>query len=522
LDSVIVEGVVIAEGLMTITARSGTRQALCPGCGSLSDRIHGGYQRRLADMAVAGRRTVVDLLVRRFLCPAAVCVRKTFVEQIAGLTERYARRTRPLRGNLETIALALSGRAGARLTESLSIPIGANTLIRLVRKLSEQPVCPTPRVLGVDDFALKRGHVYATILIDVETGRRVDVLPDRTADTFAAWLREHPGVEIVCRDRASAYAEAVRTAAPDAVQVADRFHLWKNLCEAVEKCVAAHRACLTEPTEDLALGTLAVDTETDAPPEPIPPATEGTRAAQRRERHTAVHALFDKGVGIYAIAKALGLDPKTVGKYAHAATVEDVPTSDGHRDTPIHPYLAHLHRRWNEGCTDAARLCAEIRELGFRGSARTVRRHLQPVRATGKPAPKVPEALTVRQATRLITRRPTSLDEDEKVKLNGLLTRCPELDAVAECVRTFAEMMNDKRGAELNDWLARAEATQMPSLRSLARGLRQDFAAVKAGLTLEWSSGKVEGNVNRIKMIKRTGYGRAEFDLLRRRILYAD
>jgi transposase len=467
---------------------------------------------------------VVDLLVRRFLCPAAACVRKTFVEQIAGLTERYARRTLPLRQILEAIALALSGRAGARLTNALSTPIGANTLIRLVRNLPEQPPGPTPRVLGVDDFALKRGHVYATILIDVETGRRVDVLPDRTADTFAAWLREHPGVEIVCRDRASAYAEAVRTAAPDALQVADRFHLWKNLCEAAEKCVAVHRACLKETTEDPAPDTPSVDLATDAPPAPapVPVAAEGVRAAQRRERHAAVHKLFDKGVGIYAIAKALRLDPKTVGKYAHAVSVEDVPISDGQRDTQIQPYLAHLHQRWNEGCTDAARLCAEIRELGYRGSTRTVRRHLQPVRAAGKPAPNVPDSLTVRQASGLITRRPTSLDEDEKAQLKSLLARCPELNAVAECVRTFAEMMNDKRGADLNDLLTRAEATQMPSLRSLARGLRQDFAAVTAGLTLEWSSGKVEGNVNRIKMIKRTGYGRAEFDLLRRRVLYAD
>jgi transposase len=144
------------------------------------------------------------------------------------------------------------------------------------------------------------------------------------------------------------------------------------------------------------------------------------------------------------------------------------------------------------------------------------------VRATKKPAPEIGETLTVRQATQLLTRRPDSLDEDDTTKLKKLLARCPELEAVAECVRTFAQMMQDKRGAELEDWLVRAEATQMPSLRSLARGLRQDFDAVKAGLTLEWSSGKVEGNVNRIKMIKRTGYGRAEFDLLRSRILHAD
>ncbi|MET8516018.1 ISL3 family transposase [Streptomyces sp. NPDC005077] len=524
LTSVTVEEVVVADGAVTFSARSSTRQAHCPGCGTVSERVHGGYRRRLADLAVAGRTAMIDLLVRRFVCPTAECHRKTFVEQIAGLTEPFARRTPLVRQALERVALALAGRPGAGLAAHLSIQTSANSLIRLLRRLPDEPVGAAPRVLGVDDFAFKKGHVYGTILLDMETGERVDVLPDRTAQTLAAWLREHPGVEIVCRDRASAYAEAVRTAAPGVVQVADRFHLWKNLCEATEKCVSAHRACLTETTEESAPDEPAVDLDSSALPERLPVAAEGVRAAGRRERHAAVHELFDKGVGVYAIAKALGLDPKTVGKYAHAhaATVGDVPTSDGHRDTQIRPYLSHLHQRWNEGCTDAARLCTEIRELGYRGSTRTVRRHLQPVRASGKPAPTVAGGLTVRQATRLMTQRPTSLDEDEKVQLKGLLARCPELDAVAECVRTFAEMMNEKRGAELNDWLVRAEATQQPPLRSLARGLRQDFAAVTAGLTLEWNSGKVEGNVNRIKRIKRDGYGRAGFDLLRLQILRAD
>ncbi|MDX2828644.1 ISL3 family transposase [Streptomyces ipomoeae] len=523
LASVMVEQVLVDDGGVALTARTATREAACPGCGTLSGRVHGGYRRRLADLAVAGRKVVIDLGVRRFLCQAAPCARRTFVEQIDGLTERFARRTPALRRTLERIALALAGRPAARLAAHLSVPVSANSLIRMVRRLPDKQSSVAPRVLGVDDFAFKKGHVYGTIILDVETGERVDVLPDRTSETLTAWLRAHPGAEIVCRDRASAYAEAVRTVCPDATQVADRYHLWKNLCEAVEKCVAQHRTCLTEPAEDTSTDNPAAvkagPAADDIPEEPV----EGLRAIKRRERHAAVHALYDKGVQIEVIAKTLRLDRKTVRRYAHAATPEDASLGTGSRRYgQIHAYSPYLFRRWNEGCTDAARLHAEITELGYLGSKRTVRRHLEQTRASGKPAPEKPKELTVRKATWLITAHPDKIDESNSLRRKQLLARCPELDAVADCVRDFARMMTERRGSELDDWLTRAENTGLNPLRSLARGLRQDFDAVTAGLTLEWSSGKVEGNVNRVKRIKRDGYGRAGFDLLRRQILLAD
>ncbi|WP_455771517.1 ISL3 family transposase [Streptomyces zaomyceticus] len=385
----------------------------------------------MADLATAGRKVVIDIVVRRFLCGTPGCGRRTFVEQVEGLTERIARRTPILRRTLERLALALAGRPAARLATHLSIPRSANSLFRLLGKLPERRLGTAPRVLGVDDFAFKRGHAYGTILMDVETGERVDVLPDRTADTLTDWLRAHPGVEIVCRERASACAcaEAVRTARPDARQVADRFHLWKNLCEAVEKCIGQQRTCLAEPTKETTADKPVVNAGTAAADVPEP--MEGLRAIQRRERHAAVHGLYDKGVAIEVIAKTLGLDRKTLRRYAHAANPDYAFRRYGH----IHAYSPYLYRRWNERCTDAARLHTEIVELGYGRSKRTVRRHLQEIRAGGKPAPGKPKELTVRKATWLMTAHPDKIDESSALKLKQLLVRCPELRAVADCAR---------------------------------------------------------------------------------------
>jgi transposase len=519
-----------------IVARTRTASLACRGCGAVSAQVHDRYRRRLQDLACAGRPVQVVLEVCRFCCGSPQCPVATFAEQVPGLTAWYQRRTAGLRGLLEKVALALAGRAGSRLAAALGAIVSRLTLIRLVRALPD-PEAGQVTVLGVDDIAKRKGHSYATVLMDMDSHRLIDMLPDREAETFADWLRAHPGTEVICRDRGGAYARAAREAAPAAVQVADRFHLWQDLAEAVEKTVLACLAALSPPPPGRQDPELAA---APAAPPAMPGEPDGFRdvhgherrlVARHRERYAAVQALRAEGCSIREIARRLELSRNTVLKFANATSIDELLVKATSRPSILDPFKHYLGQRWNDGCTSAAALHEEIRARGWQGDVQAVERYLRQFRtadgrnrkARAQPqltAPAAPPPPKPRQVTRWIMTHPDHLASDDAASLARLVDASPALAAAAGHVRTFAAMMTRRQGLlALEDWLTQVEADDQPALHSFARGIRRDQQAVTAGLALPCSSGALEGRNCKIKYLKRLMYGRANFDLLRKMAL---
>jgi len=508
-----------------VEARCTPTRAACPDCAHWTERVHSSYLRFPADLPAAGRSAQLVLRVRRFFCTATACGRRTFVEQVPGLTRRYGRVTERLRQTMGAIGLALAGRAGARLAQVMGIATSRTTLLRRVMDLPD-PAAPEPRAVGVDDFALRRGHIYGTVVIDAETHQVLDLLPERDAATLAPWLAAHPEIKVICRDRAGAYAEAADTAAPQALQVADRFHLWQNLASAVEKTVAGHRSCLRDLPPHTPEPEPAWETPAEAAPGQDCEADDptGKFAERARAHHALVHELLGQGMSLRGIAHHLGWGRHTVQRYARAARWQDM-VKGRKRQLPskLDPFKPYLAQRWTEtgGNVTILDLHREVTARGFRGHYSLVRDWIRrdlPQQEGFIPAPPPP---SVRQVTGWITRHPATLTEEEKLHRKAVLDRCPELASAAELTSSFAEMLTTLSGTRLPEWISEAVNANLPGISSFATGLNSDFDAVTAGLTTDWNSGPVEGAVNRIKMLKRQMFGRAGFPLLRKRVLLA-
>jgi transposase len=517
----VVEQVQLCDEVIHLTVRCEASGANCPKCGGWSEAFHSSYERNLGDLPIAGRQAVIDLRVRRLRCYRAACPRKTFVEQAPVLAERYAHRTLRLRSLLEEIGLALGGRPGSRHCKRLAMPASRSTLLRMVRAIPERPVTAAPSVLGVDEFALRRGRRYATILVDADAHRIVDLLEDPSADALVDWLVKHPGTEVICRDRDGVYASAARRGAPDAVQVADRWHLVHNLADALERFAVRVLAAIRKElkAEEPADLTPRPSTQPPLHASSVPVGRLMTRNAQR---HAEIHELLVQGLTVSAIARRVKLDRKTVRRFAAVEAAADLLGPHGRRTTALDPYLPYLAKRWREGQHIAAFLFEEVWEQGYRGSKRTVRRQLASWRVAEPPPPAHAMLPGPRTLAWLLLRRPSDLDDKELLLLRQLYERSAELTSARRLAQQFLRLVRERRGCELDDWAADVHTTGPPELRGFTRNLHHDWDAVNAGLTERWSSGCVEGNVNKVKVAKRQMFGRARFDLLRKRVLLAN
>ncbi|WP_345681011.1 ISL3 family transposase [Yinghuangia aomiensis] len=514
VEGLAVDAVEIVDEVVCVDVRSRKLLTLCPDCGADASRPHSTYRRRLADRPIGGRRVVLRLRVRRFFCDNGACKRRTIAEQIEHLTAPYRRRTQAVSRLVQAIGLAVGGRAGAKLAAYLPVRASRSQILREVRSLPD-PSFDGVRVLGIDEFAFRKGHTYGTVLIDMETRRPIDLLPDRAADTVAAWLAKHPEVEVVCRDRSSAFSQAVNRVAPDTVQVADRWHLLHSLTRAVERTAHAHRPCLRKDFDAASPERLLALIE-PAPPPDDPP--DSQIIARVRQWHKDVNDRRDRGENLSAISRALRLDRKTVRRYATCDLDDLVASARDRRPEIIARFKPYIQQRFRTGGTNAAQLYREIREQGYRGSRITVRTYVATLRA-GTAVDEPRAVPSPRRIAAWIMRRPEVLSSGERAELDRVLDTCPDLAATADLARAFTGIVRERRGCELAAWTTRALADGPKPLQGFAAFLHNDWDAVVNGLTLQWSSGAVEGQVTRIKLIKRRSYGRASFALLRTFVL---
>ena len=546
--------------------------AACPVCQQPSERVHGTYVRTVADLPCGGRRVILRLSVRKFVCGTPACPRQIFTERLPDLVQSYARMTNRLRDALVALGLATSAAVSERLAPQLSMLVSAPTLLRRLRTVA----CPPPksvRILGVDDWAWKKGQTYGTILVDLEKRCPIELLPDRKEETLTAWLLPHPEIDVISRDRGGEYAAAAKKGAPQAQPIADKFHLLKNLRDDIRELMARKQKVLPEVEEGSSDGIplraqgkrlASALFEAPTPDEPekqwrlmskeprhIPASSEPSSMApsgrqvsrtNRAARYEAVRALHQQAISARAIARRLHMSRQTVQKFLVSESFPER-SRPAYRGSILDPYKPYMLDRWKAGCWNGSQLYAEVKELGYVGSEALfrlfisrVRKHHQAAGTAEKlelsadgaqvsgpldPPSKlcIKGRLSPARASWLYVSQALKLDEKQRQQVGHIRAAHADLDIAYELTQAFVSMLAEHQDTALDDWLAQAEHSGIKELKSLALGIRRDYAAVRATFTSAWSNGPVEAQVNCLKLQKRLMFGRANFDLLRLHVL---
>ncbi len=534
------EEVIISTDKVILQMVSIQIEIICPYCEHQAQRRHSAYQRRVADLSWADRMACFHLEVRRFFCDNRDCKKKTFSERLAEIVLPYGRRTKRLAEAQRKVGLECGGEGGARVLKGLMMPLSGSTLLRLIRNGAEETF-ESPRVLGVDDWAWCKGQSYGTILVDLEKHQVIDLLPDRSSESLAEWLKANPGVEIISRDRAPVYIDGATEGSPKATQVADRWHLLKNLGDHLKKALDKYSECLYAAPEPLALSAPIAEpvSEDSIPVEPEKLASKGiSKAEQARQetrkrrlaRYEAVIKLHQAGVSQREISRQLIIGRPTVRRYINRETFPEM----AQRKTKpglLTPYIPYLTDRWQAGVYKGTELYDDIVPQGYQGSDSLLRHWITKMRQTNPgpkqkqkekdkpPKPPRPRPWAARRAVWLLLKKSEKLSEDDKAALERMLDACPQIIPVYNFAQAFIRIVQERFSKALDPWIEAVLKYKIPNLSGFAKGLKKDKAAVVAALELPWSNGQVEGQVNRLKLIKRQMYGRAKFDLLRLRVL---
>lgn len=460
-----------------------------------------------------------------FFCLNRECARKIFAERFGPWASPYARRSKRLNHFLLTLAVSTGGEGSSRLGKAMGYSWSSDTFLRMI-KTAKMPVYPVPEVIGIDDFAFRKGHRYGTIIVDLQRRHVIDLLPDRRQDTLQAWLENHPKLRVISRDRAGPYAKAATQGAPQACQVADRWHLMKNLGEALTRFLnhktklirQAHEQTLVQEVSPVEDPMSVLETKEKSP--------QGLSVADRnrQSRCKRVWALRERGMGIRAIARKLGLSRKTVRKYLY----HDQPHlfKKGQRRSELDAFLPYLRERWHNGLRNAAQLWRELKQQGYQGCPGSVRHYLAPWREKDPAAPQTPlqdlpkyRCPNPGRAAYLMTRPMAETTPRDLAFLNHLYALCPQAERAAKLGRQFLALLRERRKDLFGQWLKQVDISGIKELKGFAFGLRRDRHAVEQAMFSEWSNGQTEGQVNRLKLIKRHMFGRASFALLKRRLL---